>query len=363
MITPFSGFSFWSFLIIFAIGYALLRFSRSNRTVINLFMIFVSLVLLTFAFGVHKLNLIFLLLALSTSVYFIGKTINRKEISTARILLNVTAIIFTVLFLCYFKYSEFQSFINDNFVPSSNLFPLTFLKLETPIIFFGVSYFSFKSIHFLVECYNKKFSDLNFLTYLNYILFFPSYFGGPINRYHRFQEDISNSHSHPLSYLEGIKRIITGLFKKIVIAGNLLPYSISTLDLGDESTTLAKAVIGIYSFMFYAYFDFSGYTDMALGSAKLVGINLPENFNYPFFKRNIQQFWANWHMSLTSWLTDYIYWPLVKKTRRINFLKKETGYPFKYLYCFYFCNMRNLAWCWFEFFNLGVVSGCGPCYA
>jgi alginate O-acetyltransferase complex protein AlgI len=73
--------------------------------------------------------------------------------------------------------------------------------------------------------------------------------------------------------------------------------------------------------MFFIYFDFSGYTDMAIGSAKLLGINLPENFNKPFFRQNLQQFWANWHMSLTSWLTDYIYWPLARNSRRIQKLR------------------------------------------
>jgi D-alanyl-lipoteichoic acid acyltransferase DltB (MBOAT superfamily) len=85
--------------------------------------------------------------------------------------------------------------------------------------------------------------------------------------------------------------------------------------------TPLRAILGIYAYMFYIYFDFSGYTDMAIGTAQLVGIYLPENFNYPFLKRNLQQFWANWHMSLTTWLTDYIYWPLAKKIRHLKELK------------------------------------------
>jgi alginate O-acetyltransferase complex protein AlgI len=75
--------------------------------------------------------------------------------------------------------------------------------------------------------------------------------------------------------------------------------------------------------MLFIYFDFSGYTDMAIGAGRLVGIRLPENFNYPFFKRNLQQFWANWHMSLTTWLTDYIYWPMARKMRHIDTMRKR----------------------------------------
>ena len=84
-----------------------------------------------------------------------------------------------------------------------------------------------------------------------------------------------------------------------------------------------EIMTGLYAYAFYFYFDFSGYTDIAIGSARIMGIGLPENFNYPFLKRNIQQLWASWHMSLTGWLTDYIYWPLVKKLRKVGLVKKR----------------------------------------
>ena len=84
-----------------------------------------------------------------------------------------------------------------------------------------------------------------------------------------------------------------------------------------------RAILGIYAYMLYIFFDFSGYTEMAIGAGRLVGVHLPENFNYPFFKRNLQEFWANWHMSLTAWLTDYIYWPLVRRIRHLQNLRKR----------------------------------------
>ncbi|BCO07696.1 hypothetical protein GF1_00720 [Desulfolithobacter dissulfuricans] len=121
--------------------------------------------------------------------------------------------------------------------------------------------------------------------------------------------------------LKGIQRIITGLFKKIVLGDSLYPFSIAALDISTARQT--DIVIGVYAYMLYIYFNFSGYTDMAIGCGRMVGIDLPENFNYPFFKRNLQQFWANWHMSLTTWLTDYIYWPLARKFRNIQKLRKK----------------------------------------
>jgi alginate O-acetyltransferase complex protein AlgI len=121
--------------------------------------------------------------------------------------------------------------------------------------------------------------------------------------------------------LPGIQRIITGLFKKIVLGDALFPYSISAINLQNASPV--EIIISLYAYGLYIYFNFAGYTDMAIGCGRIMGIYLPENFNYPYFKRNLQLFWANWHMSLTSWLTDYIYWPLARKNRKVRFLKKR----------------------------------------
>ena len=189
---------------------------------------------------------------------------------------------------------------------------------ETPV-FSGISYFSFKLVHFLVDCYNRKIRQLDFLTFTNYVCFFPGFFAGPINRYSAFAEDILNS--PPADYRTGGKRIINGLFKKTV-AGIIQPFAITALNLS-QSHPSSKLVLSVYAYMFFIYFDFSGYSDLAIGSARMMGVKLPENFNNPFLKRNLQQFWANWHMSLTTWLTDYIYWPLARKFRHARLLAKS----------------------------------------
>ena len=274
----------------------------------NLLMICTSVLILVLA---HSDNLI-VLIPLTSLVYWTGKKLVTLPKERA-FRLCVPVIIFLVIFLCFYKYSGLQLLLKRAIV---NI--VSAHESENVLILVGVSYFSFKFIHFLIECYNKKIKNLDFLTFFNYILFFPSFFSGPVNRYNQFSEDINNS-SLSIDYVGGIRRIIEGLFKKVVLCGFLMPYK--SIELGNPSLTRTQVILGVYAYMLFLYFDFSGYTDMAIGTGRLVGINLPENFNNPFFKKNLQQFWANWHMSLTSWLTDYIYWPLARKTRNIQTLR------------------------------------------
>ncbi len=276
----------------------------------NLFMILVSVLIL----DLTHFNDLIVLIPLSALVYWTGEKLVTLPKERA-FWLCLPLIIFLVVFLCYYKYSSMQLLLNRAIGDIVNL-----QRREEALIFVGVSYFSFKFIHFLIECYKKRINNLDFLTFLNYILFFPSFFAGPVNRYNQFSEDIYNS-SVSIDHAGGIRRIIEGLFKKVVLCGFLLPYSLKSIDLTNPSLTRTQAILGIYAYVLFIYFDFSGYTDMAIGSGKLMGINLPENFNKPFFKKNLQQFWANWHMSLTSWLTDYIYWPIAGKTRDIQKLR------------------------------------------
>lgn len=189
----------------------------------------------------------------------------------------------------------------------------------------GVSYFSFRMIHFLIESYRKKVQNLDLLTYVDYIIFFPSFISGPINRYNHFATQVY--YPDPLRTTQnprmGAKRIVHGLFKKFVLAQILYPHILSSQTAALSNMGPTEAVLGLYAYAFYFYFDFAGYTDMALGCAGLIGIDLPENFNRPFLKRNIRELWANWHMSLTSWLVDYIYWPIVRKLRELDYFRRR----------------------------------------
>jgi alginate O-acetyltransferase complex protein AlgI len=180
-------------------------------------------------------------------------------------------------------------------------------------------------MHFIIECYRKEIKQPGLLGFLNYMLFFPAFISGPIHRYNHFWENssvVGNSRFRADTRM-GIERIIHGLFKKTVLTVILYPYTLTNASVPIQEMPLWQIVTGLYALALYYYFDFSGYTDLAIGSARIMGFGLPENFNYPFLKKNIQQLWANWHMSLTSWLTDYVYWPLVRKLRTLEILKKH----------------------------------------
>lgn len=323
-IAPYSGSIFWGLFFLFVFLHACMKPILRVPWIRNIYMIIFSIIMVLGVQGtVQSFILLPFLFGITILVYAAGKALLSDFFGSTKSKVNITAISIVIFILCYFKYSYFQLAINSLYFNLISLFDNHPKGVEKHIFIIGVSYFSFKFIHFLQDCHNKKISNLSFLTFLNYILFFPNFFSGPINRYNSFSGNLNDKQSIKFSdYPEGGKRIINGLFKKVVLANNLLPFSIVALDLTDPSLTPLKAILGIYAYMLYAYFDFSGYSDMAIGGGKMVGIDLPENFNYPFFKRNLQQFWANWHMSLTQWLTDYIYWPLVRKMRHVPSLRK-----------------------------------------
>ncbi len=236
----------------------------------------------------------------------------------ARLLLAGVGIVAVLAVLAVFKYHLLQAIVLRGrtwFGEGASGF----------VFLIGISYSSFKAMHFIVEGYQRKLKQLRLLDYLNYLLFFPSFVSGPINRYQDFHENSAQARGSDWrdDLLPGLERIIHGLFKKFVITVILFPHTL--IHMGRPVSELAgwQIMLGLYAYALYFYFDFSGYTDIAIGSARLLGFNLPENFNLPFLKKNIQQLWANWHISLTSWLTDYVYWPLVRKMRGHEWLRKH----------------------------------------
>jgi len=187
----------------------------------------------------------------------------------------------------------------------------------------GVSYFSFKAVHVVVDSYKRAIPDLDPLAYLNYILFFPSFISGPIQRYPDFapQMHAPRLGNARVDLQVGAERIVHGLFKKLVLVQILTPYILTSPTRPLEQRSFAGFLVGVYAYAAYAYLDFSGYSDLAIGSARLLGFELPENFSWPFLQKNIREFWTNWHMTLTSWLVDYVYWPLARKLREWDFFR------------------------------------------
>lgn len=267
------------------------------------------------------LNSLFLLFGISVFTYFTGYILTKENyvVSKSKRIIAATAILLLITtILVFFKYTYFQkqlfnSLYNIQMQPSDFIFII------------GISYSSFKMMHFVIESYKNQIKKLNFLDFINYIFFFPAFISGPINRYNHFSEQLTiksdSNLKNDLKY--GIERIIHGLFKKFVLATIVYPYVIINIQKSMLEMNASEIILGLYAFTLYIYFDFAGYSDIAIGSAKILGIELPENFNNPFLKKNIQQLWANWHISLTGWLTDYIYWPLSKKLRNMELFRKN----------------------------------------
>jgi alginate O-acetyltransferase complex protein AlgI len=306
---------FWVSAILIALGGRI--FSRW-AIVKQLFLAITSVLMLLAipGFGLLALGLV---IALSLVTYVTGAGLLKSATAAPNIRRKVVAgagIAAVLAFLAFFKYSYIQGL----FLPTAS----TGGSGSTDMIrMVGVSYFSFRMMHFLVESYRKKVQVLAPLTYVNYIIFFPAFISGPINRYNHFASQVCSPAKRRLTadLRAGGERIVHGLFKKLVLAQLLSPHILSARPEALSGMGLFGAVLGLYAYALYFYFDFAGYSDLAIGCARLIGIELPENFNNPFFKRNIRELWTNWHMSLTGWLVDYIYWPIVRKFRSLDYFR------------------------------------------
>jgi alginate O-acetyltransferase complex protein AlgI len=308
---------FWlAFLVIIIV----FRFLSFNYVIRNVFLL-VGSALMLLALPMFDFVSLFFLVAITSSVFAIVFFLNGEtkiQMQSKRKIVAVIGILSVISILAFFKYTFIQDIISTNFVKSRT-------GVSHYIFIIGISYFSFKMIHVIAESYSQKISRLNYLSFLNYIFFFPAFISGPINRYNHFLEQLEFKKDNRLKkdLAVGIERIINGLFKKFVLCTIVYPYAIVNMPGTVADFGLYKILLGLYAYTFYFYFDFSGYSDIAIGSARIMGVELPENFNNPLMKKNIQQLWANWHMSLTKWLTDYVYWPLSKKLRNINYLRRR----------------------------------------
>jgi len=180
-----------------------------------------------------------------------------------------------------------------------------------PAYMIGVSYLGFKLIHFFIDCYDGKIKNSSFYDFLCWLFFSPCIVAGPIQRFQEWQQSRVEVTSVYDNVKEGTIRIVEGLFKKIVVAD--LIYSMSIASLGEKELLvigITPFVFSVFVYSIYIYMDFSGYSDIAIGISRFWGIKIPENFNYPYMKRDIQEFWGAWHMTLSRFLRDYIYFPL-----------------------------------------------------
>ena len=214
----------------------------------------------------------------------------------------IFSIFIHVLLLCIFKYTNFL-ITNINGIFNTNI---SLLNIVLPI---GISFYTFQIISYLVDVYKGKVkAQKNFISLATYVSLFPQLIAGPIVRYETINDELDNRKQTFNDFSSGISRFIIGLSKKVLIA-NILGELCNIFILSNEKTVLFYWIYGI-SYSLQIYFDFSAYSDMAIGLGRMFGFHFMENFDYPYISKNITEFWRRWHISLSSWFKDYVYIPL-----------------------------------------------------
>ena len=255
--------------------------------------------LIFYAWGEPKYVL--LMLASILSGYGFGLLQERYRGQKGAKLVCGLSVAVSLSFLLYFKYADF---FLENFNAATGL-GVPLLRIALPI---GISFYTFQIISYTVDVYRGEPAQKNLIHLAAYVAMFPQLIAGPIVRYSDIAQQLEHrSHSTALA-AEGVRRFLIGLGKKILIA-NQLGELCSVFRASDEKSVLFYWLYAV-AFALHIYFDFSGYSDMAIGLGKVFGFHFLENFNYPYISASITEFWRRWHMSLGTWFRDYVYIPL-----------------------------------------------------
>lgn len=249
---------------------------------------------------------IFVILGTTFLDFFLVKAMHKQKTKSAKNRFLVISIILNVGLLFYFKYCNF--FIdNINAIAGTEI---SWLKVVLPI---GISFYTFESLTYVIDVYRGIHKPLkNFWHYQTYILMFPKLIAGPIVRYHDIADQITNREKNytPGVKISGFLIFCIGLAKKTIIANTLGMQADAVFKLAPEQIDTVAAWVGALAYTFQIYFDFSGYSDMAIGLGKIMGFRLPENFNNPYISGSITEFWRRWHITLGTWMKNYLYIPL-----------------------------------------------------
>ena len=237
--------------------------------------------------------------------FFIGKGIGKEPGSKRSKIFLSLGIVLNLLFLGVFKYADF---IVDNLNGLSEI--LAFKPMGNPgiILPVGISFYTFQAMSYLIDVFRRDASvQKNPFNLGLYIALFPQLIAGPIVRYHDIALQINHRTIDPSSFAYGIRRFIIGLGKKVLLANNMGMVADIAFGTPIENLSGPIAWLGLVCYALQIYFDFSGYSDMAIGLGRMFGFTFLENFNYPYISRSIKEFWRRWHISLSTWFRDYLY--------------------------------------------------------
>lgn len=296
----FNSIEFLLFLPIVLLGYSILKPYRASLLLIASY----------FFYGWWNWNYLGLIILSTVIDYICAKEIDNQLAKTVRkktfLLISLCS---NLGVLAFFKYFNF--FANE----TNKLLSLLGLEYLMPLSGFllpmGISFYTFQTMSYTIEVYQSKIkAEKNFFTFALYVSFFPQLVAGPIERPNQLIKQLKkldNLNIH--NFKEGFYRLVFGIFKKVVIADRLALFVNQIYD-SPENYDGSILLIATFFFAFQIYCDFSGYSDIAIGTARMFGINLMENFKMPYMSKNIKEFWSNWHISLSSWFRDYLYIPL-----------------------------------------------------
>ncbi|PKP22987.1 MAG: MBOAT family protein [Bacteroidetes bacterium HGW-Bacteroidetes-21] len=309
----FTSLYFWIFFAVVMAGYSLVYKHKASR---NIYLFIFSLFFYYKSGGYY-----FSLLIFSTIVdYIIGLLIGRTESKLKRLMLVTTSVVINLLVLAYFKYAYFftdivnsvfhtQLEVQNQLAVWTNFTFGTSLDITTIILPVGISFYTFQTISYSIDVYRKRLEPVkNILDFGFYVSFFPQLVAGPIVRAAEFIPQLYKNYK--ISYAEfghAIFLILNGLIKKMIVSDYISVNFVDRIFDNPAAYSGFENLMGVYGYAIQIYCDFSGYTDIAIGAALLLGFRLPLNFNSPYKAASITDFWRRWHISLSSWLRDYLY--------------------------------------------------------
>ena len=278
---------------------------NKNLKLQNFFLLTVSYIF----YGWWDWRFLTLIIFSSMVDYLVGVGLEKQQDKIKRKMLLLTSILVNIGFLGFFKY---YNFFAENFVKAFTIFDkhpdITSLNIILPV---GISFYTFQTLSYSIDVYNRKFKPTkDIVAFFAFVAFFPQLVAGPIERATNLLPQFYKKRYFEYDKaVDGMRQILWGLFKKIVIADNCARY-VNVIFSNYSDYSGSTLVIGLLLFTFQIYGDFSGYSDIAIGTARLFGFSLMRNFAYPYFSRDIAEYWRRWHISLSSWFRDYVYIPL-----------------------------------------------------
>lgn len=296
-------FSSLIFLFVF-LPLLLIVYYASPKRFRNYILLFFSLIF--YAWGGVSYSLV--LIASVVINYIFVKQLEKNTIQKKKWL--ISGLVFNTLVIVVFKYLDF-AIENINTVGAYFITGFPELPLKHIVLPLGISFFTFQQMSLLWDVYRSKEPQRNsFSDIALYISLFPQLIAGPIVRYNDIVSQMKNRTESIALFRSGIQRFLVGLFKKIILANSCGEMAAIVMDSPIDNISTSIAWLGIVAYSFQIYFDFSGYSDMAIGLGRMFGFSILENFNFPYISQSIQEFWRRWHISLSSWFRDYVYIPL-----------------------------------------------------